>query len=92
MFKRLFWLMIGLGLGVGASFWVTRFVRRTVERYSPERISGDMTNAVKGLGKELRAALAEGRQAMRDREIEIRQEIAGNGRSNGHRALNPTAH
>lgn len=86
MFKRLFWLMIGLGLGFGASFWLMRFVRSTVERYSPERISGDMTAAVKGLGKELRAALSEGREAMRDREIEIRDEIASNGRSNGDRA------
>jgi hypothetical protein len=86
VFKRLFWLMIGLGLGFGASFWLMRFVRSTVERYSPERISGDMTAAVKGVGKELRAALSEGRAAMRDRELEIRDEIASNGRTNGDRA------
>jgi hypothetical protein len=86
VFKRLFWLTIGLGLGFGASFWLMRFVRSTVERYSPERISSDMTAAVKGVGKELRAALSEGRAAMRDRELEIRDEIASNGRSNGKRA------
>ncbi|MBV8690309.1 MAG: hypothetical protein JOZ37_17310 [Actinobacteria bacterium] len=86
MFKRLFWLTIGLGLGVGASFWFMRFIRKTVERYSPERISTDMTNAVKGLRQDLRAAVSEGRQAMRDREIEIREEIASNGHSNGARA------
>lgn len=86
MFKRLFWLMVGLGLGFGASFWFMRFVRSTVERYSPDRISSDMTTAVRGVGKELRAALTEGRQAMRDREIEIRDEIASNGRTNGKQA------
>jgi hypothetical protein len=86
VFKRLFWLMIGLGLGFGASFWLMRFVRSTVERYSPERLSNDMTAAVKGVGKELRAALSEGRAAMRDRELEIRDEIASNGRTNGDRA------
>jgi hypothetical protein len=86
VFKRLFWLTIGLGLGFGASFWLMRFVRSTVERYSPERISSDMTAAVKGVGKELRAALSEGRAAMRDRELEIRDEIASTGRSNGKRA------
>ena len=86
MFKRLFWLMIGLGLGFGASFWVMRFVRSTIERYSPDRLSNDMASAVRGLGKELRAALADGRAAMRDREIEIRDEIASNDRSNGDRS------
>ena len=86
MFKRLFWLMIGLGLGFGASFWLMRFVRSTIERYSPDRVSNDLAAAVRGFGKELRAALAEGRDAMHDRELEIREEIAStNGRSNGNR-------
>jgi hypothetical protein len=86
VFKRLFWLMIGLGLGFGASFWFMRFVRKTVERYSPDRVSNDVAAALRGLGKDLRAAVADGREAMRDREIEIRDEItSGNGRSNGSR-------
>ena len=86
MFKRLFWLMVGLGLGFGASFWFMRFVRSTIERYSPDRVSNDLAAAVRGFGKELRAAVSDGREAMRDREIEIRDEItSGNGRSNGNR-------
>ena len=92
MFKRLFWLMIGLGFGFGVSFWLMRFVRKTVERYSPDRVSNDLAAAVRGFGKDLRAAVAEGREAMRDREIEIRDEItSGNGPEAGRSAIEPLA-
>jgi hypothetical protein len=75
MFKRLFWLVMGAGFGFGASFWVMRFVRETVERYTPERVSADLSNAVRGLGADLRAAVAEGRDAMREREAELRAQL-----------------
>jgi len=72
MFKRLFWLVVGAGFGFGMSFWVTRVVRETVERYTPERVSNDLANAVRGLRTDLRAAVAEGRDGMREREAELR--------------------
>jgi hypothetical protein len=76
VFKRLLWLTIGLGLGVGFSFWIVRFVRSTVARYTPERVSADLASALRGLGKDLRAAVAEGRLAMREREIDLREELS----------------
>ncbi|HEX4869072.1 MAG TPA: hypothetical protein VFV32_15775 [Acidimicrobiales bacterium] len=76
MFKRLFWLMVGAGFGFGVSFWLMRFVRETAARYAPERVSADLTSALKGLGEDLRAAVAEGRQAMREREAELRADAA----------------
>ena len=78
MLRRLFWLLIGMAVGVGASFWVMRFIRETAARYSPERMSADVADAVKGLGADLRAALAEGRDAMREREAELRAELDRN--------------
>ena len=75
MFKRLLWLIIGAGFGFGVSFWITRFVRETVQRYTPERVSADLADALRGLGADLRAAVAEGREAMREREAEIREEL-----------------
>jgi hypothetical protein len=75
MFKRLFWLMVGMGFGFGVSFWVMRFVRETMQRYTPERVSADLAGAMRGLGADLRAAVAEGREAMREREAEIRAEL-----------------
>ena len=75
MFKRLFWLVVGAGFGFGVSFWLTRFVRSTVERYSPDRLSSDLASALRSLGSDIRAAVAEGRDAMREREAELRAEV-----------------
>lgn len=75
MFKRLFWLLMGIGFGFGVSFWLMRFVRSTVERYTPERVSADLGSALKQFGADLRAAAAEGREAMREKEAELRREL-----------------
>jgi len=75
MFKRLFWLCVGIGLGAGMSYWLARFLRQTAERYSPERVSGDVVNGARRLGTDLRVALDEGREAMRKREAELRADL-----------------
>jgi hypothetical protein len=75
VFRRIFWLVIGAGFGFGVSFWLMRFVRETVERYTPERVSADLAGALRGFGADLRAAVAEGREAMAEREAEIRADL-----------------
>ena len=75
MFRRLFWLTVGVALGFGASFWLMRFVRETVSRYTPERVSGDLADAIRSFGQDLRAAVADGREAMREREAELRADL-----------------
>jgi hypothetical protein len=75
MFRRLFWLLVGVGFGFGASFWMMRFVKETMARYSPERVSADLAGAVKGLGTDIRLAVADGREAMREREAALRAEL-----------------
>ena len=75
MFKRLFWLLVGIGFGFGVSFWVTRFVRSTIERYTPEKVSADLAGALKQFGGDLREAVAEGREAMKEREAELLAEL-----------------
>ena len=68
---------MGAGFGFGVSFWLMRFVRETAARYTPERMSADLADAMRGLGADLRAAVAEGREAMREREAELRAEVNG---------------
>ena len=75
MFKRLFWLLMGVGFGFGVSFWVMRFIRSTMERYTPERVSSDLAGALKQFGADLKDAAAEGRQAMKEREAELLAEL-----------------
>ena len=75
MFRRVFWLVVGAGFGFGVSFWLMRFVRETVARYSPERVSADLAGALRGLGADLRAAVAEGREGMREAEADLRSKL-----------------
>lgn len=75
MFKRLFWLVVGAGFGFGISFWLMRVVRSTVERYRPDNVSSDIVGALGQFGQDLRAAAAEGRLAMREREEQLRAEL-----------------
>jgi hypothetical protein len=75
VFRRLFWLCIGTGFGFGVSFWLMRWVRETAGRYTPERVSAELANAVREIGRDLRDAVAEGRQAMREREEDLRAAI-----------------
>ena len=76
MFKRIFWLTVGAGFGFGVSFWLMRFVKETMTRYSPERMSSDLAGALRSLGTDIRAAAAEGREAMREREAQLREELS----------------
>ncbi len=75
MFKRLFWLVVGIGFGFGLAFWLMRFVKETVERYSPERVGGDMATALKQFGADVRAAAGEFRVGMREAEDDIRARL-----------------
>lgn len=74
MFKRLFWLVTGAAFGFGTSFWLVRWIRETAARYTPERVSSDLAGAIRGFGQDVKAAVAEGRAAMEEREAELRGE------------------
>jgi len=75
VFKRLLWLTIGLSVGFGTSYWTVRYVRRTIGRLTPERLAGDATRVARTVATDLKAAAAEGREAMRRREAELWDEI-----------------
>jgi len=75
MFKRLFWLCVGIGLGAGMAYWLQKALRQTAERYSPERVGGDLADSARRLSSDVRKAIDEGREAMRKREAELRAEL-----------------
>ena len=69
MFKRLFWLVVGFVLGLGSSWAVMRRVRRVATRYVPAEVVDRWSGTV-------RAAVGEGRAAMRSREAELKESLA----------------
>ena len=57
MLKRLFWLVVGVGAGFGGSVWLQRRMKQAVDRFAPENVQTDV-----------KAALTEGRAAMKAKE------------------------
>jgi hypothetical protein len=75
MFKRLFWLSLGASIGFGSSWWVTKTVKQKIERYAPARLTAGVANTTHAVTGGVKAALADGREAMHDREAELRAEF-----------------
>jgi hypothetical protein len=72
MFKRLFWLLVGFLLGLGSSWVIMRRLRRVAQRYAPTEVVDRWTGTV-------RAAVDEGRDAMRTREAELKGSLVREG-------------
>lgn len=75
MFKRIIWMGTGMAVGAGGAFWAKRKVETTVERYLPEQVADRAVTQAKDLGRTVREAATEGRQAMREREAMLRQQV-----------------
>ena len=73
MIKRLRWLIVGFVLGLGASWTLMQRLRRVARRYVPTEVADRWSANV-------RAAVDEGRNAMRTREAELK---TGSGSSAG---------
>lgn len=72
MFKRTFWFTTGVATGAGGMVWANRRMKATLARYAPDRLGVDAAARVRQVGGDVRAAIAEGRTAMREREAELR--------------------
>lgn len=72
MFKRIRWMTMGMGLGATASVWAKRRVRRLLIEHAPPEVAVRKAQQAR---RELRAAVVEGREAMRQREAELRAEV-----------------
>lgn len=75
MFKRITWMGVGMAVGAAGAFRAKRKVEETVERYLPEQVATRASSSAKGLGRTMRAAATEGRDAMRATETELRARV-----------------
>jgi hypothetical protein len=71
--KRVFWLTVGYTAGIGTSWYAARKVKETARRYTPEGLQTRVTDTVTGLSRDVKAAVTEGRSAMREREAELKR-------------------
>ena len=69
--RRLFWLALGLGAGAATAILSARFLRRQREKVAPARIAREARGGMLDLAKLVSESIAEGKQAMRDKEAEL---------------------
>jgi hypothetical protein len=75
VFKRVFWMGTGMAVGAAGAFRAKRKVEETVERYLPEQVVARVGTSSRDIGRTVRAAAVEGREAMRATEAELRARV-----------------
>jgi hypothetical protein len=73
--KRLFWALVGIGLGAVVGIQVVRWAERTKKKYSPPNLAREGARSVRSFGERLRDAIDAGVEEMTAREAEIREEL-----------------
>jgi 3-hydroxyacyl-CoA dehydrogenase len=71
--RRAFWVALGLGAGAAGAVIASRFARRQVAKVTPANIAREARGGVMNLARLVSESLAEGREAMRQREEELRR-------------------
>ena len=75
MLKRLRWMAMGVGVGAWAQRRVKAWVRSHTAPEVAARAAKRSTQMAGRKAGEVRSALAEGRQAMREREAQLREQL-----------------
>ena len=79
MFRRGFWVALGLGAGATSAVIASRWARKQADRVAPATIAREAKGGLLDLGKLVSESIAEGRQAMEERERELRAQIPAAG-------------
>ncbi len=69
--RRTFWI----GVGVAGTVLVLRWLRKQRQRMSPDEIGRSLGEGLADLRQLVRASVAEGRRAMREKEAELRSSL-----------------
>ena len=74
MIRRGFWIALGLGAGATSAIMASRWARKKAVRVAPATLAREAKGGFLDLGKLVSESIAEGRQAMEERERELRGE------------------
>jgi hypothetical protein len=77
--RRLFWATLGLGFGAAAAVGAMRWAERTRQALKPASLLDRAADGAEEARERLTAALAAGRQAMAEREQELRARLGVDG-------------
>ena len=68
-------MALGLGAGATGAIIASRWARKQADRVAPATIAREAKGGLLDLGKLVSESIAEGRQAMEERERELRAEL-----------------
>jgi len=74
--RRGFWVALGLGAGATSAVIASRWARKQADRVTPAALAREAKGGLFDLGKLVSESIAEGRQAMDERERELRGEAS----------------
>lgn len=77
MIKRLVWFVGGTVAGVTGTLFAGRRVKKRVRTLAPVRVAQETSSRLRHRVADLGDAIVEGRQAMHDREVELRARVEG---------------
>ena len=78
MIRRGFWVALGLGAGAVSAVIASRWARKQADRVAPATLAREAKGGFLDLGKLVSESIAEGRQAMEERERELRAGLPSN--------------
>jgi hypothetical protein len=70
--RRLFWLAVGLGAGATSAVLASRWMKRQTKRVAPQTLAREARGGLLDLSKLVAESIQEGREAMTERERELR--------------------
>jgi len=73
--RRGFWVALGLGAGATGAVLASRWTKKQAARVAPATLAREAKGGLLDLGKLVSESIAEGRQAMEDRERELRADL-----------------
>ena len=73
--RRIFWLALGLGAGTTAALIASRWMRRQAEAMAPRNVAREARQTLGDVGQLFRESLEAGRQAMAQKESEVRSAL-----------------
>jgi hypothetical protein len=70
--RRIFWLALGLGAGAVGAVMTLRFARRQANKVAPANLAREARGGLLDLAKLFSESIAQGKEAMREKEQELR--------------------
>lgn len=72
--KRGFWVALGLGAGATGAIMASRWTKKQAQRVAPATLAREAKGGLLDFSKLVSESIQEGKQAMADREAQLRED------------------